>query len=147
LRFTLICERPQPSEFCVDLGSSPGGWTWVLQKLGARVLSVDKAALDPSVAMVVASRAWRRWEWDISGRPTLERDFRGDRARIQSAVERTRVGDDYVIEFRNIWPDGTIHWVDGPGRSRTLPAGSIRLSASRRTSQNARLRNWNASVS
>jgi 23S rRNA (cytidine2498-2'-O)-methyltransferase len=47
---TLIGERPKPSELCIDLGSSPGGWTWVLQKLGARVISVDKAPLDPSVA-------------------------------------------------------------------------------------------------
>ena len=48
--FTRIGERPQPGELCLDLGSSPGGWTWVLQQLGARVLSVDKAALDPRVA-------------------------------------------------------------------------------------------------
>jgi 23S rRNA (cytidine2498-2'-O)-methyltransferase len=48
--FTRIGARPQPGELCLDLGSSPGGWTFVLQKLGARVLSVDKAALDPSVA-------------------------------------------------------------------------------------------------
>jgi 23S rRNA (cytidine2498-2'-O)-methyltransferase len=48
--FTRIGVTPQPGELCLDLGSSPGGWTWVLQKLGARVLSVDKAALDASVA-------------------------------------------------------------------------------------------------
>jgi len=48
--FTLLGERPAPGAVCLDLGSSPGGWTWVLQKLGARVLSVDKAPLDPSVA-------------------------------------------------------------------------------------------------
>jgi 23S rRNA (cytidine2498-2'-O)-methyltransferase len=48
--FTLIGEHPQPGAMCVDLGASPGGWTWVLQQLGARVVSVDKAALDPSVA-------------------------------------------------------------------------------------------------
>jgi 23S rRNA (cytidine2498-2'-O)-methyltransferase len=48
--FTLIAEMPQPGELCLDLGSSPGGWTWVLQKLGARVISVDKASLDPRVA-------------------------------------------------------------------------------------------------
>jgi 23S rRNA (cytidine2498-2'-O)-methyltransferase len=48
--FTLTGVRPQPGELCLDLGASPGGWTWVLQKLGARVVSVDKAALDPSVA-------------------------------------------------------------------------------------------------
>jgi 23S rRNA (cytidine2498-2'-O)-methyltransferase len=48
--FTLTGARPRPGELCVDLGASPGGWTWVLQKLGARVVSVDKAALDPSVS-------------------------------------------------------------------------------------------------
>jgi len=48
--FTLLGERPQPSERCIDLGASPGGWTWVLQRLGAHVISVDKAPLDPSLA-------------------------------------------------------------------------------------------------
>jgi len=40
---------PQAGEFCIDLGSCPGGWTWVLAGLGAQVLSVDKAPLDPRV--------------------------------------------------------------------------------------------------
>lgn len=48
--FTLIGERPLPGEVCLDLGSSPGGWTWVLQSLGARVISVDKAPLEPRIA-------------------------------------------------------------------------------------------------
>ena len=48
--FTLLGERPRPGEVCVDLGASPGGWSWVLQRLGARVISVDKAALDPRMA-------------------------------------------------------------------------------------------------
>jgi 23S rRNA (cytidine2498-2'-O)-methyltransferase len=47
---TLIGERPAPGVLCLDLGSSPGGWSWVLQGLGARVLSVDKAPLDPRIA-------------------------------------------------------------------------------------------------
>jgi 23S rRNA (cytidine2498-2'-O)-methyltransferase len=41
---------PQPGERCLDLGASPGGWTYVLAKLGAGVLAVDKAPLDPEVA-------------------------------------------------------------------------------------------------
>jgi 23S rRNA (cytidine2498-2'-O)-methyltransferase len=48
--FTVLGVRPQPGEFCIDLGASPGGWTWVLQGLGARVLSIDKAPLDPAIA-------------------------------------------------------------------------------------------------
>ena len=41
---------PQPGERCLDLGASPGGWTWVLAGLGADVVAIDKAALDPKVA-------------------------------------------------------------------------------------------------
>ncbi len=48
--FTLLGVHPGPGDFCLDLGSSPGGWTWVLQRLGARVLAIDKAPLDQSVS-------------------------------------------------------------------------------------------------
>ena len=48
--FTRTGRRPGPGDLCLDLGSSPGGWSWVLAGLGARVFSVDKAPLDPSVA-------------------------------------------------------------------------------------------------
>jgi 23S rRNA (cytidine2498-2'-O)-methyltransferase len=48
--FTLTGARPQPGERCLDLGASPGGWTWVLQQLGARVIAIDKAPLDPRIA-------------------------------------------------------------------------------------------------
>jgi 23S rRNA (cytidine2498-2'-O)-methyltransferase len=41
---------PGPGEQCLDLGASPGGWTWVLAKLGANVTAVDKAPLATTVA-------------------------------------------------------------------------------------------------
>lgn len=41
---------PQPGERCLDLGASPGGWTWVLAKLGAQAVAVDKASLEPRIA-------------------------------------------------------------------------------------------------
>ena len=47
---TLIGRRPEPGERCLDLGSSPGGWSWALQRMGAHVVSVDKAPLMPAVA-------------------------------------------------------------------------------------------------
>jgi len=46
---TLIGRKPEPGEVCLDLGSSPGGWSWALQQMGARVISVDKAPLAPAV--------------------------------------------------------------------------------------------------
>ena len=48
--FTLLGVRPREGERCLDLGASPGGWSWALQKLGCHVLSVDKAPLDPRIA-------------------------------------------------------------------------------------------------
>lgn len=47
---TVAGRHPGKGQRCVDLGSSPGGWTWALAELGAEVLSVDKAPLDASVA-------------------------------------------------------------------------------------------------
>lgn len=47
---TIFGEYPAAGETCLELGSSPGGWTWVLQGLGASVISVDKAPLDPKIA-------------------------------------------------------------------------------------------------
>lgn len=46
----LLRRWPQPGEACLDLGAAPGGWTWALAKLGARVQAVDKAPLDPRIA-------------------------------------------------------------------------------------------------
>jgi len=48
--FCLLGEWPAPGSYCLDLGSSPGGWTWVLASLGARVLSVDRSPLAPAIA-------------------------------------------------------------------------------------------------
>ncbi len=47
---TLWREWPQPGQTCLDLGAAPGGWTWVLARLGADVTAVDKAGLDPAIA-------------------------------------------------------------------------------------------------
>jgi 23S rRNA (cytidine2498-2'-O)-methyltransferase len=47
---TLIGRRPERGDRCLDLGSSPGGWSWALQKMGAHVISVDKAGLAPEIA-------------------------------------------------------------------------------------------------
>jgi 23S rRNA (cytidine2498-2'-O)-methyltransferase len=47
---TRIGRMPGPGDLCLDLGASPGGWTWVLQTLGARVIAVDKAPLESRIA-------------------------------------------------------------------------------------------------
>jgi 23S rRNA (cytidine2498-2'-O)-methyltransferase len=53
LKLWEACHRlgrwPTYGDRCIDLGSSPGGWTWAIQQLDAWVLSVDKAPLDPRI--------------------------------------------------------------------------------------------------
>jgi 23S rRNA (cytidine2498-2'-O)-methyltransferase len=49
---------PGPGDRCLDLGASPGGWTSVLAGLGAEVIAVDKAPLDPKVA-AMPGVTWR----------------------------------------------------------------------------------------
>jgi len=56
--FTVLRRYPQPGETCLDLGASPGGWSWVLASLGAKVIAVDKAPLDPKIA-ALKNVEWR----------------------------------------------------------------------------------------
>jgi len=46
---TLLNIYPKPKETALDLGASPGGWTYVMQSFGAYVTAVDKAPLDPKI--------------------------------------------------------------------------------------------------
>lgn len=49
---TLLEKYPQSGDIALDLGASPGGWTYVMQSLGAEVTAVDKALLDPKIAQL-----------------------------------------------------------------------------------------------
>ncbi len=46
---TLLEKYPKAGDTALDLGASPGGWTYVLQSLGACVTAVDKAVLAPEI--------------------------------------------------------------------------------------------------
>lgn len=72
--FTRIGVRPGPGETCLDLGASPGGWTWVLASLGARVVSVDKAPLEPGIAAMpgVSVRRESAFGLDPSKEPAVD---------------------------------------------------------------------------
>ncbi|QLA17297.1 SAM-dependent methyltransferase [Desulfolutivibrio sulfoxidireducens] len=53
---TRLGTMPGPGDVCLDLGGSPGGWTYVLATLGASVTCVDKAPLAPEVAAMPGVR-------------------------------------------------------------------------------------------
>lgn len=47
--FTRIGRMPQQGQRCLEIGASPGGWTWVLVQLGASVTCVDRSPLAPEI--------------------------------------------------------------------------------------------------
>jgi PAS domain S-box-containing protein len=50
-----------------------------------------------------------------------------DRARRLEALDHSiKTGKDYSFEYRNIWPDGSVHWVDVRARAVRRPDGSIK---------------------
>ncbi|MEA2838047.1 MAG: hypothetical protein QOD89_2597 [Bradyrhizobium sp.] len=50
-----------------------------------------------------------------------------DRAPRQQALDRSvRTGKDYSFEYRNIWPDGSVHWVDVRARAVRRLDGTIK---------------------
>jgi 23S rRNA (cytidine2498-2'-O)-methyltransferase len=47
---TRLGRMPRPKEKCLEIGASPGSWTWVLQQTGAEIIAVDRAPLAPAIA-------------------------------------------------------------------------------------------------
>ena len=90
------------------------------------------------------------WDWDIATDKvewsagveplfgllpgTFERNFTsymnlilaGDQARVRAAIDAVLFGDaeDYAIEHRVTWPDGSTHFLEGKGRMYRGPAGA-----------------------
>jgi len=48
--WTMLGQWPEPGAKCMDLGASPGGWSFAIAQTGAEVIAVDKAELHPNVA-------------------------------------------------------------------------------------------------
>lgn len=43
--FYTMGERPTKGDLCIEIGASPGGWTWVAEKLAGEVHTFDRAPL------------------------------------------------------------------------------------------------------
>ncbi|CAH2599571.1 FtsJ domain-containing protein [Rhodovastum atsumiense] len=81
---------PQPGERCIDLGASPGGWTWAIARLGATVIAIDKADLDPRVAAMPGVELRRESAFGLSPEPVdwLFSDVIAYPARLLGLVNR-----------------------------------------------------------
>ncbi len=64
---------------------------------------------------------------DFSYQDLLAAVHPDDRPRRAELLERAlKTGMDYSIEYRNIWPDGSQHWVDVRARAVRRPDGSLK---------------------
>jgi len=88
--FSRIKVWPKVGERCLDLGACPGGWTWVLQRLGASVVAVDKAPLAPRVARLPGVECRQESAFGLKPEPTdwLFSDVICEPARLLKLVER-----------------------------------------------------------
>jgi 23S rRNA (cytidine2498-2'-O)-methyltransferase len=85
---------PNANDRVLDLGASPGGWTWSLAKLGAQVLAVDRAPLDRAVA-ALPNVTWR-------GESAFGLDPR-DFSDVQWLVSDIIGYPDKILRLLNIW--------------------------------------------
>ncbi len=70
---TLLGVWPQAGERCLDLGAAPGGWTWAIAKMGAQVVAVDRAPLEPDIAAMAGVVERRESAFGID--PLAEGEF------------------------------------------------------------------------
>ncbi|NDD57880.1 MAG: hypothetical protein EBZ47_01320 [Chlamydiae bacterium] len=47
---TIAGDYPKKDEYCLEVGASPGGWTWVLDQLGTNVTAIDRAPLSKDIS-------------------------------------------------------------------------------------------------
>jgi PAS domain S-box-containing protein len=110
-----------------------------LEEIGS--LADDIERRDERLELVLAASGTGFWEWDIrsgalawsdavftqhgldpsSGSPTFESYVQtihpDDREPFQRLIQETLAsGDAFKLDFRILWPDGSIHWTSGVGR-------------------------------
>ena len=115
-------------------------------------LQPDLPAEEDRLSIVVKSAGLGTWDWDIQsgelvwsrtclemfGLPPdtrmsyalfLEAVHPDDRERIEQAVKRALDHpEEYSVEMRSIWPDGSVHWIASRGRAYFNEAGqAIRM--------------------
>ena len=93
-------------------------------RLGSWTLSVPDMVLTASESH--RSHFGRGPDVPFSYQDLLDAVHPDDWPSRQEALEHTlRTGADYVMEFRNVWPDGSVHWIDVRARAFRNAMGDI----------------------
>lgn len=93
-------------------------------RLGSWQLDVEFLRLNCSA--ISKSHFGRAEHQPFSYEDWLQTVYPQDQPRMQSALQLSLdLGDDFVIELRNTWPDGSIHWVDARARAIRAKNGKV----------------------
>ena len=85
-------------------------------RLGSWQLEADSLKL--SCSAITKSHYGREEQDSFSYHEWLETVYPEDQPRMLSALQRSLdTGIDFVIEYRTVWPDGTLNWVDVRARA------------------------------
>lgn len=85
-------------------------------RLGSWQLEADY--LELSCSAISKSHYGRDERAPFSYHEWLDAVYPADQPRMQSALQRSLdTGIDFVIEYRNVWPDGSLNWVDVRARA------------------------------
>lgn len=115
-----------------------------------RAKSIERERVEQQLRQALLAARAGAWEWDaiartihwspenypllgmnpgqdrLSFRTWFERVHPDDRKAVQEAIDRA-VNDrqEFAVEFRVIWPDGSIHWLRGIGQPLVQADGSV----------------------
>lgn len=123
----LLRRFPKSADRCLDLGASPGGWTWTLAQFGADVTAIDRAPLDAQVdalpnvtsregsAFGVDPRTFGDVQWmcsDVIGYPArivgLIESWQGHAATIICSIKFQGPTDHGVIQALRQLPNAAV---------------------------------------
>jgi signal transduction histidine kinase/ActR/RegA family two-component response regulator len=95
-------------------------------RLGAWSLDVEADGLRLEASETSHAHFGRRPDEPFTYADLVASVHSGDAERRNQAINRAlATGDDYIAEFRNIWPDGSEHWMDVRARAITDANGQV----------------------
>ena len=105
LRLEQIREREQQLQTALTAGRL-GAWTLDVASMSFQISDTSAEHFGSDLRTAPSYQRWLQWV------------YVGDRSRVQRALEHAlRSGLDFVIEFRNGRPDGSLKWIDVRARA------------------------------
>lgn len=100
---TLAGKTPKQGEFCLNMGGSPGGWAWVIQKCGAEALSIDRSPLDEKISKLSGVAFQKRDAFSV-----LPEEFEEEGKQVDWMFSDVICYPEKLYDWLSIWADSGI---------------------------------------